>query len=321
VKISRFPGLGALLLLPLLIATWPVPGLAQDEDGSPGPDAKAEPESGEIPSDENPSQDFSNSPPPSSSAPSRPREDSAAAEGGPVEQMPVDGDGEAIPPEIQADVNADESGPLVDDSYNGLNNSGESLFSQIYVGPTVQVGFPNPLTYGLEALFARTVSLGFSGGHYTIDEIDKAELKIKGWDLHARWHPWMGSFFIGASYGRMELDGVYEDTYTARISGFERKVKARVNASIKTNYIAPRLGWFAVWDSGLCVGFDIGAQIPLGPDTKVVATAPGATPAEEAQIKATSDYKDLQDQADETVKVLGKRTLPIATLFRVGWLF
>ncbi len=308
-KISRSPALRAVLLLPLLGSAWSTSGYAQDE-GSAGDDANVGPvpesvlDGAEIPPE---------SPPPSY--------DSPPPESGSNEPSPVDGSGEAIPSEIQAEVNGEDSGPSVDESYNSLNNSGESFFSQVYIGPTVQVGFPNPLTYGLEALFARTVSVGFSGGNYTVDEIDKAELKIKGWDLHARWHPWMGSFFVGASYGRMELDGQYEDTYTARISGFERQVTARVNASIETNYFAPRLGWFAVWDSGLCVGFDIGVQIPLGPDTKVVATVPGATAAEEAQIKATSEYKDLEDQADDTVKVLGKRTIPVATLFRVGWLF
>lgn len=315
-KNSRKTLLTALVSLPLVSAGLPTALWAQDEDpvsdASPAPMDEQSPADGELPP--TPPTDGS-SPEVSSPAPT---------EEAPIDSTPLPGEDagdshEAIPEDIQSEV--DENGPAVDERYNSLNGSGSSILSDIYVGPTVQVGFPQILSYGIETLFARTVSVGVSTGKYTVDQIDKAEVEIKGWDVHARWHPWMGSFFVGASYGRMEVDGDFEDKFKARISGFEREVQAKLNATIKTNYFTPRLGWFAVWESGLTFGFDIGAQIPLGPDTKLTASFPGASPIEEAQIKTTEDYKDLEDQADQTLKVLGKRTIPVVTLLQVGWLF
>lgn len=249
-----------------------------------------------------------------------PMDEQSPLEEAPIDSSPLPGEAsEDIPTEIQQE--ADESGPAVDDSYNTTNTYDSSLFSDIYVGPTVQIGFPQILGYGVEALFARTVSAGFSVNSYTIDQIDKAEVEIKGWDAHLRWHPWMGSFFVGGSYGRMEVDGDYQDKFIARTLGFEREVEARINATIKTNYFTPRLGWFAVWESGLTFGFDIGAQIPLGPKTSVNTTFPDSSEIEQVVIKQTEEYKDLEDQADEAIKLFGKRTIPVVTLLSVGWLF
>lgn len=307
-KINRSPLVRLLITMPLLSAGFSTPLAAQDED--PSPDANPAPTGEEATEGDVEIPEAPLNEPGTETVP----QEAQSEEPSSTEAPPED-----IPEEIQAQV--DESGPAVDDSYNSTTDMGDSIFSSIYVGPTVQIGFPQPLTYGLEAMIARTVSFGFSTGSYTVDQIDKAEIEIKGWDLHARWHPWLSSFFVGASYGRMEVDGKFEDKFKARINGFERDVDARVDATIETNYFTPRIGWFAVWESGLTVGFEVGAQIPMGPDTKVSATLPGATAQEEAQIKATEDYQELEDQADEAVKVLGKRTLPVVTLFRVGWLF
>ncbi len=301
----------SLLALGLLGSLYACPAMAQD-DAAPS-EAPVIPES-----IEDAGSDASLPSPVESGelAPAKPHPSAEADIKGeaPTEPVPTD-----IPQEIQDE--ADVSGPRVDDSYNSTDASGESFLSQIYVGPTIQIGFPQIMSYSLEALVARTVSFGFTTGTYTADQMDKAELKIKGYDIHARWHPFMGSFFLGAAYGRMELDGTYEDKFTARVNGFEREVNAKVLANIKAKYVSPRLGWFAVWDSGLTAGFELGAQIPLSPETSVDAIIPGATAGEEAQIKSTSDYKDLEKQANDTVKFLGKKTIPIVTLFKVGWMF
>lgn len=307
-KMTRSPVLRLLLTLPLLGAGFASPVFGQDDEALPAGDPPPPQNGGQGETEEQTDVEIPESP-------EDPPLPSASSQAAPATEAPP----EDIPTEIQAQV--DETGPSVDDSYNSTTDSGDSFLRHIYVGPTVQIGFPQPLSYGLEAMLMRTISFGFSTGSYTIDQIDKAEIEIKSWDLHARWHPWVSSFFLGASYGRMTVDGKFEDTFNTRVNGFEREVDARVDAAIKTNYFAPRIGWFAVWDSGLTVGFEVGAQIPMGPDTKLSTSLPGASNQEEAQIKATEDYQELEDQADEAIKVLGKRTLPLATLFRIGWLF
>lgn len=214
-----------------------------------------------------------------------------------------------------------ENGPAVDARYNSVDGNGESAWSLLRIGPTVQVGFPHPITYGVEGLFAQVVSFGFSTGRYNVTQIDKANVKIKSWDVFARWHPFAGNFFVGGAYGHQEIKGRFEDDVNLTLNGFPTTVPARVDAEIKSNYIAPRFGWMGVYPSGLTFGFELGAQIPLSPDTQVDATIPGASPTEETAVKATADYKDLKKQADDAVKIFGKKTIPFLTLLKVGWLF
>lgn len=74
-------------------------------------------------------------------------------------------------------------------------------------------------------------------------------------------HPFRGSFFLGASLGHMSLDA-QAPTQAGPVS-----------VSVATQYVSPRLGWLATWDSGFSLGFDVGAQLPLSPEVTAVAPA------------------------------------------------
>ena len=243
----------------------------------------------------------------------------------PPEERPYDAPlGDDPVPEVKSDFEVTpptENGPAVDRSYNSVDGNGDGVWSLLRVGPTVQIGFPHPITYGVEGLFAQVVSFGFSTGSYDVTQIDKANVKIKSWDIFARWHPLAGNFFIGGAYGHQDMKGRFEDDVFLTLNGFPTTVPARVDAEIKSNYISPRFGWMGVYPSGLTFGFEIGVQVPMSPDTKVDATIPGTSGAEEAAVKATADFKDLKKQADDAVNIFGKKTIPFLTLLKVGWLF
>jgi hypothetical protein len=78
-------------------------------------------------------------------------------------------------------------------------------------------------------------------------------------------HPFGGSFFLGATAGHLSLSASAPTALGA------------VNISANTLYLTPRLGWLAVWDSGFTLGFEAGAQLPLGPN--VVVTGPSSVVA------------------------------------------
>ncbi|MBC7659103.1 MAG: hypothetical protein H7249_05280 [Chitinophagaceae bacterium] len=251
----------------------------------------------------------------------------AEPEAPPAEERPYDAPlnddpGSTKPVETDNDWSTppNETGPNVDKSYNSPVDD-RSVFSYLRIGPTIQLGFPHPLTYGIDAMAADIVSFGFSTGKYSVTQISKATIDIKSWDVHARVHPFMGSFFLGLAYGNQDVKGKFEDNETLTLSGFPATVPVRVDAAIKSAYITPHLGWLAIYESGFTMGLEIGAQIPLSPKTSVEGTVPGATPSEVAQIEGNSDYKDLKKKADDTLKILGKRTVPYVTLLKLGWLF
>jgi len=278
-----------------------------------------------LPDDEGSSVDSAPATPQADEPLPMPEGDSTPPPPPPPDERPYDAPlGEDPEPETKSNFDIpppNENGPAVDGSYNSVDGNGDTVWSLLRIGPTAQIGFPHPITYGVEGLFAQVVSFGFSTGSYNVTQIDKANVKIKSWDIFARWHPFAGNFFLGGAYGKQEIKGRFEDDVNLTLNGFPATVPARVDAEIKSNYISPRFGWMGVYPSGLTFGFEIGAQIPLSPDTKVDATIPGASAAEEAAVKSTSDYKDLKKQADDAVKIFGKKTIPFLTLLKVGWLF
>ncbi|MBS2023791.1 MAG: hypothetical protein JST92_15415 [Deltaproteobacteria bacterium] len=74
--------------------------------------------------------------------------------------------------------------------------------------------------------------------------------------------PFRGSFFLGASLGRMGLSASATTTSGAQTG--------TIFIDAHETYLTPRAGWFATWDSGFSFGFDLGAQLPL--DTQIVTT-------------------------------------------------
>ncbi len=207
-------------------------------------------------------------------------------------------------------------------TYEGERGSDSlGLLGPIRIGPTVQIGVPHPLTYGVEAMVADVVSLGFSTGKYHVKLNSKGALDITSWDAFARWHPFAGSFFLGVAYGHQDLSGTYKDDVTITSGAASATMPAEVDVDVKGSYFSPRLGWFAVYNSGLVLGFELGAQIPVSPSVKVEEVVTGISPAQQAAIEGTQDYKDLHKKADDAARIIGKKTLPYVSLLKIGWMF
>jgi hypothetical protein len=187
-------------------------------------------------------------------------------------------------------------------------------------GPTVQIGFPHPLTYGLEAIYEKTISFGFSLGQYTL-KVDPAEIKIQNSEIHARWHPFSGSFFLGAAYGKQTLTGKAEDDLQVDVAGQSQTVPTSIKVDIDNGYVTPHIGWFAVYYTGLVLSFELGAQIPLSPSADVTLDTSSLSAAQRDAVLASDEYKDLKKKADDTAKLLGQKTVPYITLFRLGYFF
>lgn len=189
-----------------------------------------------------------------------------------------------------------------------------------HVGPTVQLGFPHPINYGIEALAFNYLSFGISTGSFEL-EIDPAKVKIENTQVHFRGHPFGDSFFIGFAYGKQKLTGTAEDDIELASGGFATTVPAVIDIEIDSNYFTPHLGWFAHYHTGLVLGFELGAQIPVDPKAKVDLDTSGLNAIQTAAIRASADYRDLKKKAEDAAKLLGEKTVPFVTLFRIGYLF
>jgi hypothetical protein len=206
---------------------------------------------------------------------------------------------------LDVDDGADASG-----AYFGDRAGDErGLFGALRLGPTVAVGLPHPITYGLDATYDQWIGGAFSVGAYK-GKAQDVTIKIDNWDVRLRWFPLRTSFFVGAAYGNQTLKG----ETSKKISGTD----TTVTLDIKTTYLTPHVGWFKTWDVGFTMGFELGYQMPLSSSADL-DTDTDDTAAEEA-VKATDDYKDLESDAEEQGEKLGKKGLPYITLMRLGWL-
>ncbi len=219
---------------------------------------------------------------------------------------------EAAPPtsEDPTDASATTSG-----------NDASGLLGAWRIGPTASVGFPFLLNYGVDAVWNRTYGVGFSGGRFQRDIDDKTEIEIFNWDVRARWFPWQGSFFIGAAYGNQGIVGKATKDLTTTTGDVELKIPTTVRLEIDNTYLTPHLGWFAVWDSGFTLGFELGAQIPMSSKADLQSAFENVAASTEDTLKDTDDYKKTKTDVEKAAESFGKKTVPYINLLRIGWLF
>lgn len=231
------------------------------------------------------------------------------------ETPPAPAEPEIIPPETQsapipppapvvkpdpAPIAAPATEPVVETPQS--TSSGSHLF-----GLHAAVGLPHPLSAGLNYVHSSKIfSVEANVGSYkmTVDDVDA---KLSNMEVGVRWHPFMGSFFLGALFGNHTIDA----EKTEVINGQSITAKAQV----KSSYLSPHFGWmWGMASSGFFMSMDFGVMNPSG------ATATFESNAD-AAIQATSDYQKLETDVVDQGEKLGKQSLPMWTMLKLGWLF
>lgn len=179
--------------------------------------------------------------------------------------------------------------------------------SEHYFGLNASLGLPHPLNIGLDYIHSSKIfSVGLAAGSFSLKQ-DGAEVGIGNSDVALRWHPFMGSFYIGALLGQQKIVGKKTET----ISG--QSITAEIE--IKSGYTTPVLGW--MWGSsngGFFAGMELGYQSPSGVKSSLTTNADNT-------IKATQEYKDLEKDARDAADKIGNTSLPHIALLKIGWLF
>lgn len=196
-------------------------------------------------------------------------------------------------------------------------SSGGGLLGDWRVGPTLNIAILPP-SAGIDVMYKKSFSAGFHVGPFTHKSSD-VDLTFNSWDLVGRWHPWMGSFFVGMGYVSQDLDLEAKSSIDA---GAGQKVPTKMKVGVTTNYLMPHLGWMAVWDSGFTLGFEIGYKMHSSHSTdKLTVSFEGATAAQEAAVLASEDYKKLKKDIDDAVETFGEMGMPYINLLKIGYLF
>ncbi|MFN8944695.1 MAG: hypothetical protein ACK5WZ_08725 [Pseudobdellovibrionaceae bacterium] len=171
-------------------------------------------------------------------------------------------------------------------------------------------GFPSGYGAGLDYQtadlqwgFGAEVS-GFSLKSGTAPEVKAALSQIK---ISGRYHPWAGSFYTGLHLGAQTTTFEGTDTYLGQ--------KLTAKMEIKNNFLTPHIGWQWIFDSGILLGFELGAQVNTGAKTNLTEPTTNTLILEDASYK--EDKKKIEDEA----KKFGESTLPHLILLRLGYMF
>jgi hypothetical protein len=190
-------------------------------------------------------------------------------------------------------------------------------------GFTIAAGIPHPFTIELEKVFSPGfsggISLGGLGLPIRTDSGFEGRYGISTLNLHGRWHPWRGTFFLGGVLGAQAFYAFVSKDYTVPSYG---TLPAKVEAQISGMIFSPHFGWFWVTRSGFTLGFEFGWQFPLGSRTRLFITSDDERINDAIEeIQATAEYQRVQAELDRVGDRLGKAPLPYVTALRIGWMF
>ncbi len=202
-------------------------------------------------------------------------------------------------------------------------DAGGGLLGPVRVGPTFAIGFPHVITYGVDVLWEHLLSGGISTGKTRITAFKPLDASVSSLDVRLRWHPWLGSFFLGVAYGNQTIDAsaAAQDLAVTLPGGVKRKVTASFEADARTTYWTPHLGWFTVYDFGLTLGFELGLQMPIKAHTSIDVELTGVSASEENLVKESPEYQKQKKDAKDALDRVATVSLPYITLLRIGWLF
>lgn len=201
-----------------------------------------------------------------------------------------------------------------------VKGKAEGVLGKFRVGPHVAVGIPHPLTAGIDLVYDDIVSLSVAGGR-TNTKVEDVEVEIRNWDVALRWFPFQGSFFLGAAYGNQGIVGKASQDVEIDYNGIPLVVPTTFRLEVESKYLTPQLGWFARWDSGFTLGFELGLQMPSGSTSELQTAFENLSTQAEQVIRENEDYKKTKDDVEDAGRLLGEKAIPYINLIKLGWLF
>ncbi len=195
------------------------------------------------------------------------------------------------------------------------------LLGPVRVGPTFALGFPHLVNYGIDVLWENTIGFAIATGKTKVETFKPLSAEISNVDARLRWFPFKTSFFLGAAYGTQKVSANAAMTLKTTVGGAVTKVPTEFEAEAETTYWTPHLGFFSIWEMGLTIGFELGAQLAVKSHTELDVTFKNLTAAEEAEVKKSKVYLDQKEKTRDALKKIASETIPYVTLLRVGFMF
>jgi hypothetical protein len=201
----------------------------------------------------------------------------------------------------------------------------DGIFGPFRIGGLVGVGLPSVVSFGGAIKLTRFFGAGLNIGLIPTIRISlygEAELSYTEADVYGRIFPFGGMFFVGAGVGYATIAGSLRSSYDLRPYkaslplGTPDEVFLDSEASVKTLVLIPQIGLQHTFGSGLTLGIDAGAQIPIAPSEIKLETE---LPPEIPQPVIDQYVEPNNQKVRDTLDTIGRAIVPTLNL-RIGWL-
>lgn len=153
--------------------------------------------------------------------------------------------------------------------------------------------------YGIEvgAKYKRWVGAGVQYSAMPTIDVQNVSGGLSTIAVNARFHPFRGGFYVGASLGRTSIH--------AQATEMGRTAKADATRT----FVTPGIGWLYTMPSGLTIGFlNLGVNVPVSGTLKT-----------EFPPEAAIAVPDLKQRVNDVARPVSKMVLPSLEIFRIGY--
>jgi len=186
----------------------------------------------------------------------------------------------------------------------------DGLLGPVRLGPTVGIGAPDGLRFGL---FTTWKGLLGAGGAlslipmFGVPQASPAQVSRFSGEGFLRVHPFRGAFFAGLAGGVAKTEG---STSMLAVKG-EPASRVALRASATAVYLAPHLGFRWMLPFGMTVGFDAGVEIPV------------ASSKAEFEARAQGETQDVPGKGKiaTAMSYAASKPVPVLHLLEVGYAF
>lgn len=183
----------------------------------------------------------------------------------------------------------------------------EGLLGSVRVGPTIGIGAPDGVRFGV---LAKWRGLLAAGGAFsvlpetTVPGLDATMVRASG-EIFARVHPFRGAFFLGLSGGYAQTKGTMAEDRLA----FRQVQRVETHAYASAFFIAPHAGFQWMIRPGMTIGCDAGLAIPLG----------ASNPTFDASKYGLVMPIDGKGSAADATNVIATSPIPVVRLIELGY--
>jgi hypothetical protein len=175
------------------------------------------------------------------------------------------------------------------------------ISSKAFAGAGVNVGIGIPFVsqLGVNLTFGSLVTIDLTYNNLSLD-VDTASVDLTMPEALFKFHPFAGSFFVGAGVGKQALN----------VSATDADTGAGASLDVETNTTILKLGW--MWgkaNGGFWFGIDFSRITPS--DGTVTITTTGGLPTD------SQEYLDVQEAGND----FATSSYYNVTMAKFGWLF